>query len=186
MAQTASGWLIPADLSKRGVAHRALDLLGQYLDEDEREQVERYGGFAVASEAHVFWVSLHDTPWCAHTSDGRVEHLCIAPDRADGMPAGDVTLTYLLWIKFDPAGFLREANVITTKEIEWPDSDAELVKTLSDLARPAPVARRNPRKVTARQGPGPGACLDPRRVETIFRNHGKKIPPELLRKLTRG
>lgn len=185
MAETASGWLKPGDLSKRGSSHRALQLLAQYLDEDQQEQVERYGGFAEVTHNRVFWISLCDTPWCADASDGRVEHLCIAPDERKGMPEGDVTLTYLLWIRFDVDGFMREANVLSTKKIEWPDSEAELVEALAGCARPAPPTPKKRRKVM-RPTRSAGLCLDPERVETIFRSHGKDIPDGLLRKLTAG
>ena len=182
MAETPTGWLKPEDLSKRGTARRALELLAGYLDEDQQEQAERYGGFAIAKEDRVFWISLHDTPWCAHASDGRVEHLCIAPDKRNGMPEGDVTLTYLLWIKFDPEGFLREANVLSTKTIEWPDSEGELVETLAAFTQPAPAARR-PRQIRKRAPRATGLCLDAERVQAIFASHGKELSDELLRKL---
>lgn len=183
MAKTPSGWLKPEDLSKRGTARRALQLLAGYLDEDQQEQAERHGGFAISCSERVFWISLHDTPWCAHASDGRVEHLCIAPDERKGMPEGDVTLTYLLWIKFDPEGFLREANVLSTKQIEWPDSEAELARTLASLTPPAPAARRTPRKVAPRQRRSTGLCLDAERIQQIFEAHGRPVSEEVLRKL---
>ena len=190
MAETPPGWLKPDDLSKRGTARRAVQLLGDFLDEDQREQAERYGGFVLHSKDRVFWIPLDDTPWCAFADDGRVEHYCIAPDKRGGMPEGDVTLTYLLWIKYDCENFLREANVLSTKKIEWwPDSEAELVETLAELTRPPPARvrpRPRPHKVKKVAPRKPGLCLDAEQVRAIFDRHGKEVPEELLRKLRPG
>jgi len=161
-----------------------LNLLREYLDEEQQEQAERHGGFAIASGGHVFWIPLEGTPWCAHAEDGRVEHLCIAPDKRAGMPDGDVSLTYLLWIKLDPTGFLREANVLSSKRIDWPDSDSQLATLLAELSGPPPSRppRRAPKKVRVRRVPV--LCQNAHEIEAIFRKHGKKLAPELLRKLT--
>ena len=185
MAETPPGWLKPEDLSKRGAARRAVQLLGDFLDEDQREQAERYGGFALHSGDRVFWIPLDGTPWCAFADDGRVEHYCIAPDKRAGMPEGDVTLTYLLWIKFDRDDFLREANVLTTKKIEtWPDSEAELVRALAELTRPPAPRRPRPHKVKSVKPRKPALCQDAATVQAIFDKHGKDLPAEVLRKLS--
>lgn len=184
MAETSAGWLKPDRGPSGDPARRAIRLLGGYLDDDQRDQAERFGGFAVEAGGRVFWILLRGTPWCAYPDDGRVEHLCIAPDERGGMPDGDVTLTYLLWIRSDPDGFLREANALTTKTIEWPDSHAELVDVLSRIAAPPAPPRRRP----ARKRTKPRASatrLEPDRVRALFERHGKVIDEDLLRKLTR-
>ena len=189
MAETPSGWLKPGDLSERGTARRALRLLGDYLDEDQQQQAERYGGFLHHDGGRFFWIPLEGSPWCAFADDGRVDHYCIAPDKASGMPEGDVTLTYLLWIKFDSAGFLREANRLSSKRIEdWPDSETELVKALAEITRPPVVRRSRPRKVKGvkpRQPKKSALSLDAAEVQAIFERHGKTVPADILRKLTR-
>ena len=183
MAETASGWLKPRDLSKRGVAHRALQLLGDFLDEDQRAQAERHGGFAETSKDRVFWIPLEGTPWCAFADDGRVEHFCIAPDKRGAMPEGDVSLTYLLWIRSDPDGFLREANVLRTEMIEWPDSEADLVQRLAELASPRPVRRPRPRR---KKRSRPSTDLSEADILALFLRHGKSAPEEVVAALTRA
>lgn len=186
MAETPSGWLRPDDLSARGTARRALRLLGDFLDEDQQQQAERYGGFLLHGNDRLFWIPLEGSPWCAFPDDGRVEHYCIAPDQRSGMPEGDVTLTYLLWIKFDRDDFLHEANVLSTKQIEeWPDSEDELVRLLSEVTRPPTQRRQRARRVPQARPKTPGLGLDADRVEAIFERHGKALPADILRKLTR-
>jgi len=182
VATTPPGWLKPDDLSRRGTHRRALELLAAYLDEDQQEHAERYGGFIVYAATHVFLIPLDGPPWCAHADTGRVDRLCIAPDKCGRMPDGDVTLTYLLWIKADPEGFLREANVLSTRTIEWPDSETDLVRELADLARPVPPPSRRPKQKRPKKRTT-ALCLDAERIRAIFRNHGKEVPAELLRKL---
>ena len=186
MATTPAGWLKPRDLSARAVARRALELLGALIDEDQRDQAERFGGFAVATGDKVFWIPLTGTPWCAFADDGRVEHYCIAPDKRGGMPDGDVSTTYLLWITTDPDGFVREANVLSKTTIEWPDSDTELVTKLAEIAgptpRPAPSRPRRPRRPRPRTSARAMPADD---VRAIFERHGKTISPEVLAALTR-
>jgi hypothetical protein len=160
VAETPSGWLKPDDLSDRGRARRALQLLGEYLDEDQQQQAQEHGAFLLVGSDHYFWIPLEGTPWCAFP-DGRFVHYCIAPDKLAGMPEGDVALTYLLLIKFDRDGFLHEANALSTKTIpEWPDSERELVRTLAAMTRTSIVERPRPRKVkhvAPRKAKRPGA-----------------------------
>ena len=187
MAKTSSGWLKPDDLSKRGAARRALQLLGDFLDDEQRAQAERYEAFALHAPGRVFWIPLEGTPWCAFADDGRVEHYCIAPDKRGAMPAGDVTLTYLLWIKLDPDDFLREANVLSTKKLdEWPDSEAELVRALARLTSHEVVRRPRPKKTKVVRAHKPTLTTDAERVRAIFAAHDKDVPEELVRKLTPG
>lgn len=187
MAETSSGWLKPGDLSKGATGRRALRLLGEYLDEDQQEQAERYGGFLLHDGDRRFWIPLEGSPWCAFAGDGRVHHYCIAPDKRSGMPEGDVTLTYLLWIKFDPDGFLDEANVLSSEQIEeWPDSEAELVTMLAGMARPPSVRRPRPRKIkNVKPLKRDELRLDAEQVRAIFERHGKPVPSDVLRKLTK-
>lgn len=189
MAETPSGWLKPDDLSDRGKARRALRLLGDYLDEDQQEQAQEHGAFLLQAGDRFFWIPLEGTPWCAFAEDGRVVHYCIAPDERRRMPEGDVALTYLLWIKFDPEGFLREANPLSTEAIyEWPDSERELVRTLAAISRSRVVERPRPRKVKSvrpRRPKSPELALDADKISAIFDRHGKAIPDHVLRKLTK-
>ena len=189
MAETPTGWLKPDDLSDGSTARRALRLLGDYLDEDQLHHAETYGGFLLRDADRYFWIPLEGSPWCAFADDGRVEHYCIAPDKRAGMPEGDVALTYLLWIKLDGAGFLREAKVLSTKQIvEWPDSEDELAKVLAELTRPPEVLRPRPLKVkdVKPRGPKrPELALDAGKIQAIFARHGRAVPDDILRKLTR-
>ena len=185
MGKTSSGWLKPDDLSKRGTARRAFRLLGDFLDEEQQEQAQRHGGFLLDSGDRVFWIPLEGTPWCAFADDGRVEHYCIAPDKRGGMPEGDVALTYLLWIKFDRDDFLREANVLSTKNLEsWPDSESQLVASLAEITGTAPTIASRPSKTKNVRPRKTGKPLEADRVRAIFDRHGKEIPEGLLRKLT--
>lgn len=189
MAETPSGWLKPDDLSERGRARRALQLLGDYLDEDQQQQAQEHGAFLLLSGTHHFWIPLEGTPWCAFPDDGRLVHYCIAPDKRAGMPEGDVALTYVLWIKFDPDGFLHEANALSTKTIpEWPDSERELIRTLAAMTRTGVIERPRPRKVKSvvpRKTKRPELGLDRDKIQAIFERHGKDVPPHVLRKLTK-
>lgn len=184
MDATATGWLKPGDLSRRGVGHRALQLLGDFLDDDQREQAERFGGFAVPSGRLVFWIPLEGMPWCAFGDDGRVERYCIAPDECGGMPDGDVCLTYLLWIKSDPDGFLREANVLQKKTIDWPDSEAELARTLAELTKPPPP--RGSAQKKRRRRARAATQLSEKEIREMFLRHGRTAPEEVLAVLTRS
>jgi hypothetical protein len=187
VAETSSGWLKPGDLSKGAASRRALRLLGEYLNEDQQEQAERHGGFLLYDGDRHFWIPLDGSPWCAFAGDGRVDHFCVAPDKRVGMPEGDVALTYLLWIKFDPDGFLREANVLSSKMIEtWPDSEAELVRMLAEIARPPSLRRPRPRKTKdVKPVKRPELHLDVEQVRGIFERHGKALSNDVLRKLTK-
>lgn len=185
MATTAAGWLKPGDLSRRAVAQRALQLLGDFLDEEQRAQAERFGGFAVHNGGRVFWIPLEGTPWCAFGDDGRLERYCITPDEKGGMPEGDICLTYLLWIQSDPDGFLTEANVLQKKTIEWPDSDAELVRTLAELTQPRP-ARPRPRPKKKGRRPRPALQADAGQIRELFLRHGKTVPEDVIAALTRS
>ena len=182
MGTTTSGWLRPDDVSKRAAARRALHLLGDYLDDDQRMEAENFGGFTVARDGRVFWIPLDGPPWCAFADDGRVQRLCIGPDQRGGMPDGDVALTYLMWIQADPEGFLAEANVLRTERIEWPDWHAQLVEKLAELTRPPPEA---PRRRARKPRPRTSRPLDESHVRELFARHGHPVSEELVRKLTR-
>ena len=181
MGATTSGWLKPQDVSRRSAARRALQLLGDFLDEEQRKQAEQHGGFAIDRGEYVFWIPLDGTPWCAFADDGRVQHLCIGPDVRGGMPDGDIALTYLMWIQADAEGFLREANVLRTQTIEWPDRYTQLVDELANLTRPLPIPSRRKRREKAPTSP----ALDEDHVRKVFARHGRTLPEELVEKLTR-
>ena len=184
MAKTSSGWLKPEGLSKREAARRALHLLGDFLDDDQRDQAERYGGFALYAQGRVFWIPLEGTPWCAFADDGRVEHYCIAPDKRGGMPEGDICLTYLLWIQSDPDGFLKEANVLQKKTFEWPDSDAELVRTLAELTKPPSPRSTSPKR--KRRRARASTHLSEKEIREMFLRHGRTVPEEVLAVLAKS
>ena len=183
MGTTSSGWLKPADLSARGAARRALDLLGDRLDEDQREQAERFGGFAVDRGDRVFWIPLDSSPWCAYPDDGRVEHYCIAPDERGGMPEGDVALTYLLWVTSDPEGFVREANVLRSVTIDWPDSDTRLHERLAEISG-SQGNERPPRPKSPRVKPRTSSSPTAAQVRAIFARRGLTAPEDVVKKLT--
>ena len=184
MGTTSTGWLKPHDLSKRAVARRSLRLLGDALDEDQRAQAERWGGFAVHKGDRVFWIPLDAPPWCAFADDGRVERYCIAPDDRGGMPEGDIAMTYLLWITTDPDGFVREANVLRTTTIEWPDSESELHEKLAELGGSKGHKPASPRRKAPRAPKATTASPTASQVRAIFARHGRSAPDDLVKKLT--
>jgi hypothetical protein len=165
-------------------------LLGDFLDDDQREQVERFHGFAIVESDRAYWIPLEGTPWCAFADDGRVEHYCIAPDESGGMPEADVSLTYLLWIRFDRAAFHKEANVLRTKTIEWPDRESLLVEALAELAapkHPSPprrARRRTYARISSEKNPAP-TCLSEEQLRALFARHGHAVPDDVVKKLAR-
>lgn len=186
MAASSTGWLKPGDLSKRGVVRRALELLGDFLDDDQREQVERFHGFAIIEADRAYWIPLEGTPWCAFGDDGRVEHYCIAPDKRGGMPEADVSLSYLLWIRYDRAAFHKEANVLATKKIYWPDRDSELVEALAELCSPSPTARPRPRgRVTTKKLTAVATSHTDEELRALFARGGRHVPDDIVQKLAR-
>ncbi|MGH2808242.1 MAG: hypothetical protein ACRDKT_13315 [Actinomycetota bacterium] len=190
MAASASGWLKPDGRSYRAVARRALELLGGFLDDDQREQVERFHGFAIVEGDRAYWIPLEGTPWCAYADDGRVEPYCIAPDERGGMPEADVSLTYLLWIRFDRAAFHNEANVLATNTIDWPDRESQLIEALAELATPKPLPPRRPRRkrsyARVRSDERPIATsLSEEQLRALFARHGRVVPDEIVGKLAR-
>ena len=101
--------MIPAEAGDTP-ARRALHLLGGFLDDDQRAEAEAGGGFTSRIGERLYWIPLEGSPRCAVLDEGRIEHLCIAPKRGEEMPEGDVALTYLLWLKSDPEGFLAATS----------------------------------------------------------------------------
>ena len=79
MAEPAPGWLIPGDLSRSAVRERALGLLGGFLSDEQRYEVERFHGYRVEHPGRTFWIPLDGPPRCALPDEGVIEHVCIAP-----------------------------------------------------------------------------------------------------------
>ena len=127
MAEAPAGWLRPEALDSRSVARRALDLLGGFLDDDQRAEVEAHQGFRLERPDRVYWIPLTWSPRCAFWDRSVIEHYCIAPSAKGRMPPADVALTFLLWIQSDPDGFHREANVMRAQPFDPEMTSAELV-----------------------------------------------------------
>lgn len=181
MAQPATGWLIPEDLSHAAVRQRALDLLGGFLDDEQRSEAERYGGYRVEHPGHTFWIALEGPPRCARLDEGTIQHLCIAPRERNGMPEGDVTLTYHLWITADPDGFLAEANVMRSEAFDSAIGSEELLRVLAGRHRGP--RRRAARPAPARRSKSPALRRQPDEVLALFERHGKAVPEGLLARL---
>jgi hypothetical protein len=175
VAESSPGWLIPDDLSASAVRKRALDLLGAFLSEEQRFEAERYGGYRVEHPGRTFWIPLEGSPRCAVLDEGTIRHLCIAPRRRNDMPAGDVVLTYHLWIATDPEGFLAEANVLRTETFEAAGSDA-LLRVFARERRTSTPRRRRPRR---RRPRSPALQRDVDDLRALFERHGRSVPDEL-------
>ena len=186
MAETATGWLIDAEAGGTP-ERRAFHLLGSFLDDDQKAEAESLGGFTHQEGERLYWIPIEGVPRCAFLDEGRIEHYCIAPSRYDVMPRGDVALTFLLWIKSDPAGFHAEANVMRREPLEVDGGRAEIVAALAG-PKPKP-ARRRPRRRAAVNLPGvsrasaPRDHLDAAGIKEFLERNGRTLPEPLLRKL---
>lgn len=180
MAESPTGWVIPDDLSAASVRRRALDLLGGFLTEEQRDEAERFGGYRVEHPGRTFWIPLEGTPSCALLDEGTIQHVCIAPRARSDMPEGDIALTYHLWISTDPDGFLAEANVMRTEPFDERMGSEELLQILAGTTRPSPARprRRRPRPK------GRALQRDDDEVRALFERHGKDLPEGLLARLS--
>jgi hypothetical protein len=187
VAEAAPGWLIPEDAGATA-DQRAFHLLGGFLDDDQKETAERAGGFTHRVGDRLYWIPIEGAPRCAVLSEGRIEHLCIAPKRGEAMPQGDVALTYLLWLKADPDGFLAEANVLRTESF---DTDLELDEVQARLAGPRRKTTHRRRRHTRTPSNRPGIALgnslgDPLgadRLRGLLQERGVEVSDALLAKL---
>ena len=179
MAEPSPGWLIPDDLSAAAVRKRALDLLGGFLTEEQRFEAERYGGYRVEHPGRTFWIPLEGAPRCALLDEGTIQHVCIAPARRSDMPAGDVALTYHLWISADPDGFLAEANVMRTESFDERIGSDALLEILAGPPRRPPARRRRKRPRPMTQA----LQRDADEVNALFERHGKVVPDGLVERL---
>jgi hypothetical protein len=181
VAEPAPGWLIPGDLSRSAVRERALGLLGGFLSDEQRHEVERFHGYRVEHPGRTFWIPLDGPPRCALLDEGVIEHVCIAPKKGQGMPDADIALTYHLWISTDPEGFMSEANVMKTESFDDRLTSDELLRLLAGPL-PAPRARRRrrrPKRASARI-----PYRDPDELRALFDRHGKVVEEDVLSKLS--
>lgn len=180
--------MIPAEAGDTP-ARRALHLLGGFLDDDQRAEAEAGGGFTYRVDDRLYWIPLEGSPRCAVMDEGRIEHLCIAPKRGEEMPEGDVALTYLLWLKSDPEGFLAEANVLRTEPLEEGLGPEELRAQLAGPPKQPARRRRRRRTPIDRPGLATGSSLrqplDADALQDFLARNGRQLPAELLKRLTR-
>lgn len=207
MASPSPGWLSPAGADP---TRRALQLLGTFLEEEQKEQVQRWGGFAHEDRDRIYWIPVNGrSPRCARLDMRVINNYCVAPREKRGvrerMPGPDVALTHLLWIRHDPKGFLKEANLTVSSPI--PD-DVCGERLFELLARGRSSGEEGPRV----RGPAyepftPGPVITPAQRERglamardlrvalqvdglreFFDRNGVDVTDEMLRKLatTRG
>lgn len=186
MAETSAGWLIPAEAGETPT-RRAFYLLGAFLDDDQKVEAESGGGFSHRVGERLYWIPLEGAPRCAVLDEGRIEHLCIAPRRDDGMPQGDVALTYLLWLKADPEGFLAEANVLRTEPLDPDLGPAELRGKLAEIPRRPPRPRRRRKTPLNRPGLARGSSLrdrlDADALKEFLARNGRSLPADVAERL---
>lgn len=177
MAESTSGWLIPEDLSARAVRERALELLGSFLTDEQKDDATRRGGYRIEHRGRTFWVRLEGSPSYADLDEGVIRHLCVAPKGRSDLPAADRALTLHLWIDSDPEGFLAEANVMRTEAFDTRIGSDGLLEALAgppvSLPRRQPKRRMRPRSVGS----------DPQVLRDLFARHGKAVPEGDLVKL---
>lgn len=178
MAQSTSGWLIPDDVSARAVRERALDLLGSFLTDEQKDEATRHGGYRIEHRGRTFWVRLEGSPSYADLGEGVIRHLCVAPKGGSDLPAADRALTLHLWIDSDPDGFLAEANVMRTEPFDTRVGSDALLEALA--GRPVSPPRRRPRR---RKKPRSVRGTDPQELRDLFARHGKAVPDADLVKL---
>lgn len=201
MAAPSAGWLI--EDSGSTPYKRSLQLLGTFLDEEQRQQVERWGGFAHPDGPRLYWIPVKGSPRCALLDTNTVVSYCVAPRErrgSDKMPGPDVALTHLMWLRHDPEGFRKEANVMSS----WPlPEDLTTEGILEHLARGRGSNREGPRlrgpayrpfrpgrKVTARERTvGLAMARDLRvglqveHLRELFERNKVEVTDEMLKKL---
>ena len=137
MAAPSAGWLIGD--SESTPYKRSLELLGTFLDDEQRQHVERWGGFAHPDGARLYWIPIKGSPRCALLDTNTVVSYCVAPRErrgSDKMPGPDIALTHLMWLRHDPEGFRKEANVMESWDL--PDD-----LTTEDVLEQLALGRRN-------------------------------------------
>lgn len=194
MASPPAGWLTAPGPNP---TRRALELLGTFLDDEQQEQAQRWGGFAHEDGLRIYWIRIDGgAPRCAQLDRGVVINYCVAPqEKRDGarMPGPDVALTHLMWIRHDPSGFLKEANVIGSWEIPNDVSGERLLELLANEKHsPRPRVRRPqrfsppPRKVGLMNGRDLGSDLGTEELKEFFTRNNVEVSREMLRKLAAG
>ena len=186
MVEAPSGWLTAEDAGPTP-ARRAFQLLGGFLDDEQKQTAERAGGFTHRLGDRLFWIPIEGSPRCAVLSEGRIEHLCIAPKRGEAMPQGDVALTYLLWLKADPEGFLAEANVLRTETFDTGLEPDEIQALLAGPRPRPPVRRRRHRTPIDRPGIALGSALASPLgrddLKALLERHGREMPEATMQRL---
>ena len=168
-------------------ARRALHLLGGFLDDDQKAEAEATGGFTHRTADRIYWIPLEGAPRCAFLDEGRIEHYCVAPNKGEVLPRGDVALTYLLWIKSDPEGFHAEANVLRSEPLATDGDRAEIAAKLAG-PKPQPVRRRRRRRAPLNR-PGvarasaPSDRLDTTAIKEFLERNGRTLPADVLERL---
>lgn len=131
---------------------RALGLLRTMLDPQQREDLLELGGFRVRTPGHVYWIPLAGPPSRAPVGAGRIESLCVGPDRPGRMPPEDVAITLLSWVRTDPVSASSTANVLGRRPVpaETPEDDLVRMMALQGRRRarvPLPAPAGPPRPV---------------------------------------
>lgn len=110
---------------------RALGLLRTMLDPEQREDLLELGGFRIRTPDHLYWVPLTAPPSRAPVGGGRIESLCVGPDRPGRMPPEDVAITLLSWVRADPAAAAATANVLGRRPVPLETGEDDLVRMMA-------------------------------------------------------
>jgi serine phosphatase RsbU (regulator of sigma subunit) len=90
---------------------RAMELLREHLDEEQREQLEAKGEFEVESQngnRYAIKKGYAGNVFRLDAKRKRVTQYCIHP--VDLVPDGDAMLAQMCWIKWNEEQFLKVAN----------------------------------------------------------------------------
>jgi hypothetical protein len=119
---------------------RARKLLSEHLDAEQRTDLSTWGGFRVRTPEHMYWVPIGGNPRRVERLTQRLETLCVHPDRME-MPASDVALTHLLWLRASPHLHTERANVTRSKSLRgW--TEEQLLRALIDPPSVLPPRRQ--------------------------------------------
>ncbi|TAM90189.1 hypothetical protein EPN42_06205 [bacterium] len=103
-----------AEASRRA-GDRALQLLLQHLNEQQRAEYEQQSAFTVvASSGHTYYLSRNEV---VAKIDNHIVRLCIQPCTRESIPVWDVVLARKLLIEADERAFLA-----TARHWPWPNA----------------------------------------------------------------
>lgn len=193
MAPSPPGWVAaPGGHPTR----RALQLLGTFIDEEQQDQVHRWGGFAHEDGERVYWIPIDGSaPRCAQLDLGVIVSYCVAPREkrdAGRMPGPDIALTHLMWIRHDSKGFLEEANEIGSRPLLDEARGERLFEALAHGSkkpaprRRAPREQRSPlpqRNVRVARAGDLSTRLKAEDLRDFFARHRVEVNAETLRRL---